>query len=170
MGKKHQVQNKPGGESRWQSLYRAKTTQVARSNERITGETDQTKEESNSDQCKDSSGTGAQLPVLHDTWLSQYTRTDLKKLQLDDSVLAHTHMAGKPTRDQVAIESSTVRNLWLEWDQLILDNDVLYRKWHNVKKKTPLCLQLVLPKSLRDTVLNSALQLDCRALGYEKDH
>ena len=36
MGKKRQVQNKPGGESRWQRLYRAKTTQAARSNERMT--------------------------------------------------------------------------------------------------------------------------------------
>ena len=72
MGKKHQVQNKPVGESRWQRLYRAKTTQAAKSNERMTGESDQTKEESNSDQCKDLPGTGAQLPVLDDT-LSQYT-------------------------------------------------------------------------------------------------
>ena len=49
----------------------------------MTGESDQTKEESNSDQCKDSSGTGEQLPELHDTWLSQYSRTDLRKIQLD---------------------------------------------------------------------------------------
>ena len=133
MGKKHQVWSKPGGESRWQRLYRARTTQAARSNERMTGESDQTKEESNSDQCKDSSGTGAELPVLDDTWLSQYTRTELKKLQPDDPDLAHllTWLEledGKPTRDQVAVESPTVRNLWLQWDQLVLDNDVLYRK------------------------------------------
>ena len=43
MGKKHLVQNKPGGKSRWQRLYRAKTTQAARSNERMTGESDQTR-------------------------------------------------------------------------------------------------------------------------------
>ena len=55
MGKKQQVQNKPGGESRWQRLYRAKTTQASRSNEKMTGDCDQTKEESNSDQCKESS-------------------------------------------------------------------------------------------------------------------
>ena len=157
-GKKHQVQNKPGGESRWPRLYRAKTTQAARSNERMTGESDQNKEESNSDQCKDSAGTGAQLPVLDDAWLSQYTRTDLRKLQLDDPDLAHllTWLEledGKPTRDQVAVESPTVRNLWLQWDQLVLDNGVLYRKWHNVK--TPPCLQLMVPKSLQDTVLKS---------------
>ena len=160
MGKKHQVQNKPGGESKWQRLYRAKTTQAARSNERMTGESDQNKEESNSDQCKDSAGTGAQLPVLDDAWLSQYTRTDLRKLQLDDPDLAHllTWLEledGKPTRDQVAVESPTVRNLWLQWDQLVLENGVLYRKWHNVKKKTPPCLHLVVPKSLQDTVLKS---------------
>ena len=35
MGKKHQVHNKPGGESKWQGLYRDKTTQAARSNERM---------------------------------------------------------------------------------------------------------------------------------------
>ena len=128
-GKKHQVRNKPGGESRWQRLNRAKTTQAARSNERMTGERDQTKEEGNSDQCKDSSGTGAQLPVLDDAWLSQYTRTDLRKLQLNDPDLAHLHTwleleDGKPTRDQVAVETPTVRNLWLQWDQLVLDNGV----------------------------------------------
>ena len=53
----------------------------------------------------------------------------------------------------MAVESPTVRNLWLQWDQLVLDNGVLYRKWHNVK--TPPCLQLVMPKSLQDTVLKS---------------
>ena len=166
MGKKHQVRNKPGGESRWQRLNRAKTTQAARSNERMTGERDQTKEEGNSDQCKDSSGTGAQLPVLDDAWLSQYTRTDLRKLQLNDPDLAHLHTwleleDGKPTRDQVAVESPTVRNLWLQWDQLVLDNGVLYRKWHSVKKKTPPCLQLVVPKSLQDAVLKS---LNCNLI------
>ena len=160
MGKKHQVWNKPGGESRWQRLYRAKTSQAARSNERMTGESDQTKAESNSDQCKDLPGTRAQLPVLDDTWLSQYTRIDLRKLQLDDPDLAHLLTwveleDEKPTRDQVAVKSPTVRNLWLQWDQLVLDNGVLYRKWHKVKKKTPPCLQLVVPKSLQDTLLNS---------------
>ena len=43
----------------------------------MTGEIDQTEEENSSDQCKDSSETGAQLPEVGDTWLSQYTRTDL---------------------------------------------------------------------------------------------
>ena len=130
----------------------------------MAGERDQTKEESNSDQCKDSSGTGAQLPVLDDAWLSQYTRTDLRKLQLDDPDLAHLHTwleDGKPTRDQVTVESPTVRNLWLQLDQLVLDNGVLYRKWHSVKKKTPPCLQLVVPKSLQDTVLKS---LNCNLI------
>ena len=62
----------------------------------MTAESDQTKEESNSDQCKDLPGTGAQLLVLDDTWLRQYTKTDLRKLQLDGPDSAHilsTHMA-----------------------------------------------------------------------------
>ena len=56
----------------------------------MTSESDQTKEESNSHKCKDLSGTGAQLLVLDDTWLSQYTKTDLRKLHLDDPDLAHS--------------------------------------------------------------------------------
>ena len=55
----------------------------------------------------------------------------------------------------MAVKSSTVRNLWLQWDQLVLDNGVLYRQWHDVKKKTLPCLQLVVPKSLQVTVRNS---------------
>ena len=88
--------------------------------------------------------------------MARRVNIDLRKLQLDDPDLAH-------------FSPLTVRNQWLQWDQLVLDNGVLYRKWHNVKKKTPPCLLLVVSKSLQDTVLNSLhCNLIARHLGVKK--
>ena len=90
----------------------------------------------------------------------QYSSGDLQKSQAEDPDIAPLVSwleleDGKPTRDQVASESSAVRNLWLQWDQLVLSKGVLCRKWHSPKKKIPPHLQLVVPRSLKDTVLES---------------
>ena len=55
----------------------------------------------------------------------------------------------------MASESPAIRNLWLQWDQLVLSKGVLYRKWHSPKKKIAPSLQLMVPGSLQDTVLKS---------------
>ena len=94
------------------------------------------------------------------TWLGQYTITDLKKLQSEDPDLVPVlswleSESGKPCREIVAAESPSVRNLWLQWEQLTLVNGVLYRKWHSLKKKIPPCLQLIVPKSLQNTILKA---------------
>ena len=94
-------------------------------------------------------------------WLKQYSSGDSQKSQAEDPDIAPLVSwlelkDGKPTRDQVASESPAVRNLWLQWDQMVLSKKgVLYRKWHSPKKKIPPRLQLVVPRSLQDTVLES---------------
>ena len=93
-------------------------------------------------------------------WLKQYSPRDLHKLQTEDPDIAPLInwlelKDGKPTRDQVASESPAIRNLLLQWDQLVLSKGVLYRKWHSPKKKIPPRLQLIVPGSLQDTVLKS---------------
>ena len=66
-------------------------------------------------------------------WLKQYSSRDLHKLQTEDPDIAPLInwlelKDGKPTRDLVTSESPAIRNLWLQWDQLVLSKGVLYRK------------------------------------------
>ena len=93
-------------------------------------------------------------------WLNEYSEGDLRKLQSEDPDVAPLLMwleteNGKPSKDQVVVESPSVRNLWLQWDQLTIRKGVLYRHWYSTKKKMPPHLQLVVPKSFQDTVLKS---------------
>ena len=139
------ISNKLGGES-----YRVRSATVGLSDSQ--SNQNNLEDKGNSDSAEE-----AESGV---TWLGQYTKSDLKKLQSEDPDLGPVLIwlnsdSGKPGREIVAAESPSVRNLWLQWEQLTLVNGVLYRKWHSLKKKIPPCLQLVVPKSLQDTILKS---------------
>ncbi|MCG8112852.1 MAG: RNase H-like domain-containing protein [Candidatus Thiodiazotropha taylori] len=92
-------------------------------------------------------------------WVGSYSETELAKMQLADpdigTVLSwKLQSQNRPSRDKVAAESPAIRNLWLQWQQLFVQNGLLFRKWVSADS-TSSYYQFVLPSILRREVLKS---------------
>ena len=59
----------------------------------------------------------------------------------------------RPGRERVHDKSPTVRHLWLLWEQLVVVDGVLYKKWENTNARSR--LTLVVPKTLIKSVLEA---------------
>ena len=59
----------------------------------------------------------------------------------------------RPRREKVQDKSPGVRNLWLLWEQLVLINGVLYKRWDETPTQSH--LTLIVPKSLISTILEA---------------
>ena len=59
----------------------------------------------------------------------------------------------RPCREKVQDKSPGVRNLWLLWEQLVLINGVLYKRWDETPTHSH--LTLIVPKSLISTILEA---------------
>jgi transposase InsO family protein len=101
--------------------------------------------------------TGEQL-IIPGGWIDAYTPTQLAEKQTQDPDLAPVidwlQKKEKPSRDEAAAFSPVTRNLWLQYDQLSLQQGVLCRSQPQVHDASP-CYQLVVPKSLQKEVLAS---------------
>ena len=91
-------------------------------------------------------------------WVSGYTTNkQMAENQLQDAdlgkVIGWLGGNGKPSRDEVAVESPVARQLWLMWDQLKLAGGILFRKFESSDGAT--YDQLVVPWSLKKKVLHS---------------
>ena len=60
----------------------------------------------------------------------------------------------RPDWSSVSSNSEVTKIYWAQWDSLVLKNDILYRKWESSDGKE-IRLLLILPKSLREEVLQS---------------
>ena len=92
--------------------------------------------------------------IVATTTLSQ--AKDLRKLQLEDSevgpVLTARENNTKPSAEEIKAASRNTRRLFQLWDQLLVRDNVLFRKYeHPDESKST--LQLVLPKSKVEDVL-----------------
>ena len=91
-------------------------------------------------------------------WIDGYTMEDIAKLQKDDpdlsKIIEWLKLPDKPNRDIVAAESPATRHLWLMWDQLMLQDGVLYRKYQTVRPSLDF-KQLIVPKDLYAVVLKA---------------
>ena len=93
------------------------------------------------------------------SWVSGYTSEEIAKLQRTDPDIRVVldwldNSPERPGRDLAARQSPATRKLWLLWQQLVLRNSVLYKRWVTTDK-TQSYLQLVVPKELQNTILQA---------------
>ena len=60
----------------------------------------------------------------------------------------------RPNPEEIQGSSQEARNLWSNWSRLVLQDDILYRRWESEDGRKDK-LQAVVPKSLKRTVLHS---------------
>ena len=90
-------------------------------------------------------------------WCSQYTPTEMMKMQHEDNdigVITSAAASGqKPDSLEMTTQSPEARHYWIIWDQLLLQDGVLYRRVKNNVLATE-HLQLIAPKCIRADVVN----------------
>lgn len=64
------------------------------------------------------------------------------------------NQAAQPTQREVQGTSKATKSLWAQWNQLLLENGVLYRQWQTEDDRGT-WLQLVLPRSLVPDILST---------------
>ena len=89
-------------------------------------------------------------------WLPQYTTLDLYNFQKEDPDIGPLHEWKKansvPSRDEAAKFSPATRKYWLNWQNIVIESDVLYQKIIDPFGKTDK-LQLLVPRVLRKEIL-----------------
>ena len=91
-----------------------------------------------------------------ENWIQTWSLQDLAKLQREDKNISpiitwKEQGDRKPPWEEVASESSATRNYWLKWEELVLRNNVLYRKFE--ADEDTVWWQLVVPKGIQDEIL-----------------
>ena len=103
-----------------------------------------------------------QIPLL------EQTMADMRNLQLQDEtigpVLHAKDSKTRPSDDSVVHLSTDSHRLFQLWDQMTIENGVLIRLYVTPQGDTPPIKQLVVPKSLRDNIL------DCLHAGVAGGH
>ena len=92
------------------------------------------------------------------TWISGYSPEELHTMQQDDSdlapILESLEKGLKDDWDTASSFSPATRKLWLNWDNLILQDGVMYQRWLSIDKKNlPEQRQLLVPMILREEVI-----------------
>ena len=84
------------------------------------------------------------------------SKTEIKKAQSDDPVLApliESVRAGERLpSSEIQGSSRQTHLMWSNWPRLIVENDILYRRWES-EDGTRSKLQLVVPQSLVQEIL-----------------
>ena len=96
------------------------------------------------------------------------SKEELRNKQLQDPHIAPImrwleQSSQRPEWGNVSTKSEDTKVLWAQWDSLTLRENILYRVWETLNAND-VELQLVVPKSLRDTVLRQAH--DCVTSGH----
>ena len=106
-------------------------------------------------------------------WLDGYDSIQISQLQKDDVYLRTLHTwfenGGPPNREEAASHSPAIRHFWLNWENIILENGVLYQIWRASEKGMPERRQLLIPATLRREVIQQCHDSIMSAhLGIEK--
>jgi hypothetical protein len=92
------------------------------------------------------------------SWCSVVSETEIKQAQSDDPVLApiikSVRVGERPPSSEIQGSSRNTHVMWSNWPRLVLENDILYRRWES-EDGTRSKLQLVVPKSLVPVILKS---------------
>ena len=89
------------------------------------------------------------------TWISGYSPEELQKADSDLAPILESLEKGlKDDWDTASSFSLATRKLWLNWDNLILQDGVMYQRWLSVDRKNlPEQRQLLVPTILREQVI-----------------
>lgn len=81
----------------------------------------------------------------------------LKNLQDEDPDLSRIkgwlESKYRPNKDKVSPESITIKSLYVQWERLVINDDILYRRWTDLATQQDI-LQAVVPSSERRSVFN----------------
>ena len=91
------------------------------------------------------------------TWLVQKTNVEIKEAQKADQILTVLHDmkskgTGRPKWQDIAIQNTHVKRYWSQWDRILLQDDILYRKWFNTNTEDTV-LQLMVPQIWQKEIL-----------------
>ncbi|MES9880795.1 MAG: hypothetical protein ABW185_07935, partial [Sedimenticola sp.] len=89
------------------------------------------------------------------SWLPQYAGVEISQAQMTDDSLRKVigwlqHDPTRPNFDMIAMESPEVKELWSNWDTLLLKNGVLYKKWEDAGLTK---IKLIVPSELKTEVM-----------------
>ncbi|XP_033728208.1 uncharacterized protein LOC117317503 [Pecten maximus] len=88
-------------------------------------------------------------------WLQVWTRDELLEFQLEDRGLKSMleslkDSSVKPTRESISDWPGEAKQLWSQWDSLVIENSLLYRRFETSTGE--ISLQLVAPWSIRKSI------------------
>lgn len=90
------------------------------------------------------------------SWIPRATEDEIRQAQRNDEVLApliESVRAGeRPPSSEIQGSSRSTHVMWSNWSRLVIENDILYRRWES-EDGTRMKLQLVVPKSLVPEIL-----------------
>ena len=90
-------------------------------------------------------------------WFRNYSPEVLARFQKEDKDLGMLHIwiseNSKPNRDEAASLKPALRKYWLNWENIVKQDGVLYQQWHFPDKEKAPCLQLLVPRVLQREVL-----------------
>jgi len=95
--------------------------------------------------------------ISHDSWLDCWSHSELRVMQSEDSditfLIDFKIQGERPKRSSISMCSQNVKTLCSQWDMLVIENELLYRKVTKEGCESVL-YQLVVPGTLRKQVLN----------------
>ena len=107
--------------------------------------------------------------------LNIWSPEQLSKGQLEDLELGEFYRLKlkygdeKPSWDELLPTSEITKTLWNQWDQIMLQNQVLYRRTIPKHEHDPVVTQVILPRNLRREVMSLAHEgMTGGHLGFEK--
>ncbi|KAL5020808.1 hypothetical protein ScPMuIL_002107, partial [Solemya velum] len=104
----------------------------------------------------------SRIPVCSTITFDQFgwSKTDILKFQSEDPVLQimiellKKH-DDRPHFNEISSDNKDVKSYWIQWEQLELSDDVLYRKWFNPATNETRKL-LIVPPEMRNEILTLA--------------
>ena len=92
--------------------------------------------------------------------IKEITKEELRNRQVQDPCIGPimrwlARSSHRPEWGDLSTESEETKVLWAQWDSLTLREGILYRLWEEINGND-VTLQLIIPKSLRDTVLQQS--------------
>ncbi|MEW8092393.1 MAG: integrase zinc binding domain-containing protein, partial [Candidatus Thiodiazotropha endolucinida] len=92
-------------------------------------------------------------------FVPSYTIEDIQRLQREDTDLEILHIwmdvKKLPSRDEVAQYSPAVRKYWLNTENIIRREGILYQKRWTYHPESTLTLQLLVPKTMRKEIIRN---------------
>lgn len=86
-------------------------------------------------------------------WSNQNIQTQQKSDCHISPILAWVQSGQRPSKEEISSCSRKTKMLWVQWDSLILENDILKRRWEAVDGKSSK-LQVIVPSSMKEDILS----------------